>query len=263
MPSYVVTGASRGLGYGFIKVLSQQPNNLVIGLVRNKEATDAKIAADNLKNIHIIQADITDLASLEGAKAQIEKLTPSIDYLINNAAFLPGNTAFKKLTDFTDNPKVLEDDLRLSVETNVLGVIWTTNTFLPLVRKSSIKKVITISSGMADISFVNDYEIFEGGPYTISKAAVNTVVAKYNAALKHEGILFLAISPGFVNTGADSMPPPDSELPKKFMRAYPHFKGGISPEESVEAVMGVVDKASVDNEFAGAFVSHLGNQQWL
>lgn len=49
----------------------------------------------------------------------------------------------------------------------------------------------------------------------------------------------------------------------KFARAYSDFKGPISPGESVGAVMEIVGKAGVDNEYAGALVSHLRTQQWL
>jgi len=37
-------------------------------------------------------------------------------------------------------------------------------------------------------------------PYSISKSAVNMVNAKYAVALKEEGFIFLAISPGLVDT---------------------------------------------------------------
>jgi NAD(P)-dependent dehydrogenase (short-subunit alcohol dehydrogenase family) len=36
--------------------------------------------------------------------------------------------------------------------------------------------------------------------YAISKAALNMAVAKFAAALKQEGFVFLALSPGLVDT---------------------------------------------------------------
>lgn len=53
---------------------------------------------------------------------------------------------------------------------------------------------------MADIDLINESEVEVAGPYSVSKAAANVVIAKYNAALKNEGILFLSISPGYVAT---------------------------------------------------------------
>ena len=84
---------------------------------------------------------------------------------------------------------------------NVVGVVKTINVFLPLIKQSSIKKVITISTGMADIDLVNKFSVDNAAPYSISKVAVNMAVAKYNALYGKDGILFMAISPGVVDTG--------------------------------------------------------------
>ena len=54
---------------------------------------------------------------------------------------------------------------------------------------------------MADIDVVNELEITIGAPCSISKAALNLAMAKYNALYKGEGILFMANSPGFVDIG--------------------------------------------------------------
>lgn len=49
----------------------------------------------------------------------------------------------------------------------------------------------------------------------------------------------------------------------RFVAYAPHFKGPMSAEESVKAVLGVAEKASVEGGYGGAFISHLGNKQWL
>jgi len=72
--------------------------------------------------------------------------------------------------------------------------------FLPLLRKGTVKKVIIISSGMGDPDLVLSTGISNQAPYSISKAAVNMVVAKYAAEYKAEGFVFLALSPGLVDT---------------------------------------------------------------
>ena len=53
------------------------------------------------------------------------------------------------------------------------------------------------------------------------------------------------------------------EMMGKFAKYAPSFKGPISPQESVEKVLAVIEKASVANGDGGSFVSHFGNKQWI
>jgi hypothetical protein len=50
---------------------------------------------------------------------------------------------------------------------------------------------------------------------------------------------------------------------KKFIEYAPHFKRPITPKESVTAVLSVMNNASIEHGDGGAFLSHLGNKQWL
>lgn len=43
----------------------------------------------------------------------------------------------------------------------------------------------------------------------------------------------------------------------------PNFKGPITPEDSVQQVRAIWEKASIDGGYGGAFISHLGNKQWV
>lgn len=42
----------------------------------------------------------------------------------------------------------------------------------------------------------------------------------------------------------------------------PGFTGPISPQQSVEMTLSVIDQATVEKD-GGQFVSHFGNKQWL
>ena len=267
MPSYLITGASRGLGYAFVRHLAAIPNNTVIGMVRNKDATLARLEKDGITNVSIVQADITDREALFTAYNEVKEITKgSLDILINNAALIDENSAYKTLLD--DELAKLEEDLMASFRANVVGVANTVNLFLPLIRAGNEKKIITISSGMADIDVVNRFSVPIAAPYSISKAATNALVAKYNAALgKSEGILFLSLSPGLVDTSEGK---PMSEqaiqgaqaMGALFQEYAPHFKGPITPEQSVEMCLKVIEDATVETH-GGDFVSHFGNKQWL
>ncbi|KIX09502.1 uncharacterized protein Z518_00582 [Rhinocladiella mackenziei CBS 650.93] len=260
MPSYLVTGANRGLGYGFVRQLTKDPANTVIGLVRDKVAADNTVAADGLKNVTMIQAEISNHKSSVAARDQVAQITGgSLDHLINNAAYIDGTTADAGLDDFEDTPETLETALLNSFQVNVVGVVHTINAFLPLIKKSTIKKVVLISSGMADPDVVNG-GVWKSGPYTISKAAANMVVFKYNAKYKDDGILFFALSPGIVSTWGDKGEPKTVD---DFRKKVPGWPGPLTPLESAEACLNVIHDFSVEKGNGGAFVSHHGTQQWL
>jgi NAD(P)-dependent dehydrogenase (short-subunit alcohol dehydrogenase family) len=54
---------------------------------------------------------------------------------------------------------------------------------------------------MADVEMATKFDIATAVPYSVSKAALNMLTAKYHIAYgKSEGILFLGISPGLVAT---------------------------------------------------------------
>jgi hypothetical protein len=53
------------------------------------------------------------------------------------------------------------------------------------------------------------------------------------------------------------------ELAMKFATYAPHFTRMLTTEESVSAVLNVIDTKSVEAGDGGKFISHLGNQQWL
>ncbi|KAL6305096.1 short-chain dehydrogenases/reductase [Sparassis latifolia] len=267
MPSYVVTGASRGLGLEFVRQLSANKENTVFGLVRNLAGSPALLELQKSRsNLHVLKADILDLPALEAAAADIAKITGgSLDYLINNAAYVDDETREISLDAFPDE-KTLAEGMQKSFNVNVIGVLHTTNTFLPLLKKGSVKKVVSLSTGLADLEFTRASGSAVHVPYSVSKAALNMVVVKYGARFKDEGFTFLAISPGLVNT---SLRPPTPEelvgikqMVTQFMSAAPGWNGQpITPEVSVKHMLDTIRKTTVAD--TGAFISHFGNKQWL
>ncbi|VUC25865.1 unnamed protein product [Clonostachys rosea] len=285
MPSYLITGASRGLGYEFLRQISTIPSNIVVGLVRNKAETEAKVKALNRPNVHIVQADLEDFESLKKSVNEVSSIVNgSLDYLIANAGYISSWSAYDSLTTLGDDPERLEEDLLKCFRVNTIGNIHLINLYLPLVLKGDVKKVITLSSGFADNELTINYNISEAGPYTISKSAMNTAVAKYSAAYAEQGVLFLSIAPGAVEVGQDAgsenqfltqnamlttVKVTEEQIPKamalggKFARYAPHFKGRTMPEESIKDMLSVIDKASVKDGYGGSFISHKGTKQWL
>lgn len=231
-----------------------------MGIVRDKAAADKAVAADGLNNVIMVQAEITNHQSLLNARDKVTQITGgSLDYLINNAAYIDRTLHDKALDDLEANPDLLEQELMESFKVNAVGIIHTINVFLPLIKEGAAKKVVLISTGMADPDLVNA-GIYISGPYTISKAAANMAIFKYNARYKNDGILFFAMSPGLVATRADGEEPTAAIEAIKAMN--PGFSGPITTLESAEMCLKVIYDFTAEAN-GGSFVSHFGNKQWV
>jgi len=266
MPSYLITGAARGIGFEFVRQLSLKSENTVFALVRTRTNTQ-KLAQLSTKNVHILEADITDVNALKNAAVEVKKVTGgSLDYLFNNAAFVEEIRRNNNLDGYPEGQEdLLEKDLRDCFHVNVIGVVHTINSFLPLLRQGAAKKVVTLSSGMGDTEAVLKAGLPNQAPYAISKAALNMVVAKYAAEYKAEGFVFVAISPGLVDTTTKAPSPEEmkayGEMLAYFRNIDPNFEGPITPEKSVSSMLEVINRWTVKD--TGAFVSHHGNKDWL
>lgn len=205
---------------------------------------------------------------MTAAAEAVSKITPHVDYLIVNGGYISEVSAFNAPTQYVGQEKLWEEELKKSMDTNVTGVLYTINAFLPLVRKSETKKIAVITSGLADNTMAHAAQFADAVPYSISKAAVNLLVMRFAVELKPEGITLLALSPGFVDTRTDE----EGELPdmvkqvygmltKRFQSVKPEFERPLRPEESVEAMLNVVGRVGVDR--TGEFLSHNGDQDWL
>ncbi|EEU43443.1 uncharacterized protein NECHADRAFT_95010 [Fusarium vanettenii 77-13-4] len=263
MPTFLVTGASRGLGFAFLKELSADRENLVVGLVRNKSSTEKKIAEElgSPENIRIVEAD--------DSVQEVSKLTSGVlDYIIANAALIPSWSAWDAVDVLAQNPELLEKDILDSIKVNVVGNVHLFNLYTPLVLNGRAKKVIAISSGMSDVEFIRGFEIEPAAPYAVSKAGVNVVVAKFAARYAKDGVLFMSICPGSVNTDFEGEMTEEKtqkalRLASKFVNYAPDFRGPSSPEHSAKAVLGVMFEASLKKGDSGSFVSRYGNKQWM
>ena len=49
----------------------------------------------------------------------------------------------------------------------------------------------------------------------------------------------------------------------KFAAYAPDLKGPMTPEQSVNNLLGLIKSASIEKGDGGSFISHLGNKQWL
>ncbi|RFU30924.1 hypothetical protein B7463_g5405, partial [Scytalidium lignicola] len=269
MPSYVIVGASQGLGvsqlpFPFPNTYTNgsansppPPENTIIGLVRTPSKVQARLSADNLPNVHLLQADMADHTSLTTAAAATSKLTPNgaVDYLIINGVYVNSEENFLPPTAFSGKEDLITTALLESIKVNVLGVIFSINAFLPLVRKSSKKKIAVISTGLADLEEAQKGGIAFTVSYSSSKAALNMVIARFAVELRGEGVVVLALMSPEVQQQIGVML-------ADFKRMDPNFPGRpISMEESIKGQKKVIEEVTIEQ--SGAFLSHHGDKKWL
>jgi NAD(P)-dependent dehydrogenase (short-subunit alcohol dehydrogenase family) len=91
------------------------------------------------------------------------------------------------------------------METNVLGVIATTNAMLPLLRKAPSARIVNVSSEIGSLTFMSDrsspaWPMPASVTYPVSKAALNMVTAMYAKELADTPVKVNAANPGYCAT---------------------------------------------------------------
>ncbi|KID63011.1 NAD(P)-binding domain protein, partial [Metarhizium brunneum ARSEF 3297] len=186
----------------------------------------------------------------------------AIDVLIHNAnAFDQSYTllqSFSSTAGYQSHGGLFD----ASIRTAIYGNLWSTNAFLPLIETGTEKKVVHISTIIADLDFIKSSGIENALVYAVAKAGMNVQVTKYAVELAPRGIKVLALSPGWVDTfeGAGPKPPQLIEAIDKMreqLKKLPHpLEGPMDVEESVKMQLNVIE--SLDLHTSGSFLSHLG-----
>ncbi|KAK9815083.1 hypothetical protein WJX73_007175 [Symbiochloris irregularis] len=86
--SYLLSGASRGVGLDMVKLLLSEHEGIVIGGARNPDKYEElqELKKKYKDRFHILKLDISDSKSVQASAKEVEKLLPDgLDYLFNNA----------------------------------------------------------------------------------------------------------------------------------------------------------------------------------
>ncbi|MCJ1423021.1 hypothetical protein MMC29_000902 [Sticta canariensis] len=242
MTSYLVTGASRGIGSELVSQLSQQSSTSVVYAgVRNPSAAPETFSSN--PKIHIIQLDVLRQSDVDAAAETIRKHTGSLDVLISNAGTGTGVFLAKCSTEL----------IQENLEINTVAPHRLIQAFLPLVRAGVQKKIVAIGSDAGSFGLFRPLaqQGAVSGAYGISKASLHFMLMHYAAELTlAEGILFASVDPGVVDTtGA-----------RDFLNLSPGSlekleEGGFhmtSPQESAEGILKVVE--GLTKERSGDFL---------
>ncbi|KAF2138181.1 uncharacterized protein K452DRAFT_235146 [Aplosporella prunicola CBS 121167] len=193
MTTYLVTGASRGLGLAIAEILvNKTDTSKVFAAARSESAGIKKLASETSGRVEFVQLDITSEESAKNAASQVEQSLngKGLDVLVNNAGIM----------NYTPNGIDTMNDLDETFKINVTGVHYVTSALLPLLRKGSLKKVINISTTLGSIAMAPTYSVFPVPAYKVSKAALNMLTVQYAQSLADEGFVIVAIAPGWVQT---------------------------------------------------------------
>ena len=199
----LITGASSGFGRVTAETLAASGHKVFAGF-RSIEGAKKQVA-DELKekNIEILNLDVTDQTSVDGAVAQLlEKSNNKLDVVINNAGMASAGIS----EGFTS------EQVRALFEVNVFGVQRILRATLPVLRAQRSGLVINIGSilGRVTLPFF--------GHYGASKYAVEAMTDSYRYELSQLGVDLVLVQPSAYPTNmyAAAQQPADGELGKSY-----------------------------------------------
>ncbi len=216
--TYVITGASRGLGLELVRQLRNRGER-VFGTVRGAAAS----AAVERLGAAPVMLDVTDPRAVDALPGLVGV---PVDVLINNAGVSSEQKTLASL-DAADMERVLR--------VNSVAPIMVARALLPRLRESSTRRIVHLSSALGSLAS------FAGGSsyaYRASKAALNMLNLSLAHELKPEGFTCVAMHPGWVRT---DMGGPEAPL---------------SPAESVASMISTLD--TLHPGMNGAFLNHDG-----
>jgi NAD(P)-dependent dehydrogenase (short-subunit alcohol dehydrogenase family) len=220
----IVTGGTRGIGLGIVRVLARAGAELMI--TGRKPARLEKVA-DELKSQGVPHRTlVADVAKPETSRivtdATIEAFG-KIDGLVANAQ------SFRPVTKLAD---VRESDFDLVLDTGPKGTLWLMQAVLPHMKQRGRGRIVTMGSSMGNTG-VPGY-----GPYSAAKEAVRSLTRTAAREWGAFGITVNCVCPASV---AHRLPVAEegSERAKAFAEMYKDHPLGRDgdPEDDIAPVV--------------------------
>jgi NAD(P)-dependent dehydrogenase (short-subunit alcohol dehydrogenase family) len=218
MPTVMITGANRGLGFEFAKQYAAGGWRVFAACRHPTSADSLRLLAERSRGlVEVVTMDVTDLQSVKRAAAQVGDV--AIDVLINSAGIAgkPGQRAGS--VDYESWATVLN--------VNTMGPLRVTETFIDHLARGERKLAVTITSGMGSVT-----DNTSGGSiaYRSSKAAVNMVMRSVAIDFASRGVACVLVNPGWVKT--DMGGPGASLTPTESVTALKRLIEILGPAQS-------------------------------
>jgi NAD(P)-dependent dehydrogenase (short-subunit alcohol dehydrogenase family) len=180
-----VTGSSSGIGYEISVALARNAF-LTYATMRNLNKSENIKSVATKENLPIRnnQLDVIDDISVKDAVQAISSETGRIDVLVNNAGYVLSG-AFEDLA---------MDEIKTQYDTNVFGLIRTTQAVLPIMRRQKSGIIVNISSGAGRFGYPGQ------SAYISTKFAVEGLSESMSYELEPFGIKVVVVEPGVIRT---------------------------------------------------------------
>ena len=183
----LVTGAASGIGEAIARRLAASGASVVCA---DLDAAGARRVASGLgSNSAAMSLDLRDVPSDLGSRFE------ALDVLVNSAG----------IADTVPTAELTMDDYRRVLEVNLDGTVAVTLAVLPLLRRSTTGRILSIAS----------IQGFRGAPdslaYATSKGGLVNFTRALATDLASDGVLVNALAPGFIDTPMARMPDGSTE----------------------------------------------------
>lgn len=194
----LITGANKGIGLETARQLGHRGLTVILG-ARTPGAGEAAARALVAEGIdaYPLTLDVTDTASIRAAALFIENTFGALDILVNNAGIM------KDAFDAAPSMQAMQT-WRDTFDTNLFGMVETTQAMLPLLMASTAARIVNVSSVLgsmaANVDPDSTFYHFKVPAYNVSKTAVNAWTVHLAYELRETPIKVNAAHPGFVKT---------------------------------------------------------------
>ncbi|GAB7389326.1 enoyl-[acyl-carrier-protein] reductase FabL [Bacillaceae bacterium] len=194
----LVTGGSRGIGKVIALKLADRGYDLVINYLRN--GTKARETARELEakgaRVHLVKANVGDVAQIEMLFDEIEKTFARLDVFVNNAA----SGVLRPLLELEEN----HWDWTMNINSKAL--LFSAQRAALLMEKNGGGKIVSLSS-LGSMRVLPNY-----AAVGVSKAALEAITRYLAVELAEKNIAVNAVSGGVIDTDALKHFPNRNEL---------------------------------------------------